>query len=114
MDTHRFTRELHNLLRTDVDGLSIAEKAAMVRRHVALFERDRALVDLRLDIVPFVPGRRPVDELHSPGLGLSEQVGLLNAVDSDRMLILYRLASGGTGQADMPGGVAAARHNPSR
>lgn len=105
VDTHRFTRELHNLLRTEIDGLSTAEKAALVRRHVELFERDRALVDLRLDVVPFVPGRRPVDELHSPGLGSSEPVGLLNAADSDRMLILYRLiGGGGAALADMPAG----------
>jgi len=91
-------------LRTEIDGLSVAEKAALVRSHVELFERDRALVDLRLDVVPFVPGRRPVDELHSPGLGSSEPVGLLNAVEGDRMLILYRLSCGGRGLADMPAG----------
>ena len=76
MDVALFTHELQHLLRTEIEGLAPTERGAIVRRQLALFEDERRLLDHRLAFVPFVPGRRPVDEILAPGLGSSEAIGL--------------------------------------
>src|SRR5262245_58145614 len=68
MDGMQFTLELSNLLRIEVPGLSPEEKGRLVRTHLALWETDQAALEYRVSFVPFVPGRRPRDEVLCPGL----------------------------------------------
>src|SRR3954454_12266702 len=85
-----FLSGLQDLLAADVRGLDPAGKAAVLRRAAEALERTGEPVRLR--IVPFVPGRRPADEAAHPGLGSSEDVGLiLPGGEEDRACILYEL-----------------------
>ncbi|WNG37998.1 cyclic nucleotide-binding domain-containing protein [Archangium violaceum] len=104
MDQPRFIRELQNLLSADVEELDQAEKFRLVRERVDLFERSRSLLDLRLSIVPFVRGRRPIDEIRSPGLGSSEAIGLLGGPKKEEITFLYRLQRGPEPVASLPAG----------
>ena len=45
----------------------------------------------RVEIIPFVAGRRPTDEARSAGQGSSEPVAFVNAGDDNRCLLLLRL-----------------------
>lgn len=104
MDVHRFTRELQHLLRAEVDGLSTEQRRELIRRQVAVAEDDRRLLDYRLTFVPFVPGRRPSDELVAPGLGSSEAIGLLHGPTADHLTLLFHLTCGGKDVALPPTG----------
>jgi CRP-like cAMP-binding protein len=85
-----FLGGLQELLAADVRGLDAAGKAAVLRRAAEALGRTGEPVRLR--IVPFVPGRRPADEASHPGLGSSEDVGLiLPGGEQDRACILYEL-----------------------
>ena len=47
---------------------------------------------LAIQVVPFVPGRRPADEASHPGLGSSEEVAvILPGEDEDPACVLYTL-----------------------
>ena len=102
MDVHQFTRELQHLLRAELDGVSAPERGAIVRRQLALAEDGGAMLDHRVAFVPFVPGRRPVDEILAPGLGSSESIGLLGGAAPDRVTLLYRLTHAGQPLAAVP------------
>lgn len=104
MDVHQFTRELQHLLRSEVDGIGAAERAAIVRGQLALAEAGGGQLDHRLGFVPFIPGRRPIDEARAPGLGSSEAIGLLAGAAPDQITLLYRLAHAGKPLAALPDG----------
>jgi hypothetical protein len=104
MDIHRYTRELQNLLRMEVDDLSPPEKVALVRRQALLYEQDRTRFDVRIAFAPFVPGRRSRDEMRYPGLGSSEAIGILGGIARDTIVLLYRLSRAGQPAAELPAG----------
>lgn len=104
MDVAQFTHELQHLLRTEIEGLAPAERGAIVRRQLALFEDERRLLDHRLAFVPFVPGRRPVDEILAPGLGSSEAIGLLAGAAPDHVTLLFHLSHAGQRITALPAG----------
>ena len=104
MDVALFTHELQHLLRTEIEGLAPAERGAIVRRQLALFEDERRLLDHRLAFVPFVPGRRPVDEILAPGLGSSEAIGLLAGSAPDHVTLLFHMSHAGQRIAALPAG----------
>jgi len=49
-----------------------------------------------VDVIPFVPGRRPTDEARYPWLGSSDQVAFVNAGEGNRCYLLLRVH--GTGE----------------
>ncbi|MCE9578480.1 MAG: cyclic nucleotide-binding domain-containing protein [Deltaproteobacteria bacterium] len=105
MDVHQFTHALQQLLRVDLDGVSAAERGAIVRAQLALAEDAARPLDHRVAFVPFVPGRRPVDEIRAPGLGSSEAIGLLGGAAPDHLTVLYRLSRAGQPLATVPDGL---------
>lgn len=105
MDVHEFTREVQHLLRSEVDGVSAEERRAIVRRQLALAEEEGGLLEHRLAFVPFVPGRRPVDEIRAPGLGSSEAIGLLAGGTPDPVTLLFRITHAGRPVAAPPEGL---------
>ncbi len=104
MDVHQFTRELQRLLRTSVDGLRVGDRATLVRRQLDFYEHSGALLAYRVAFEPFVPGRRPADEVVAPGLGSSEAIGLLAGPAPDHVTLLYRLTHTGHALAAPPPG----------
>ncbi len=104
MDVHRFTRELQHLLRVEIADLATGARAEIIRRQLALLEDERDLLAHRLTFVPFVPGRRPVDEILAPGLGSSEPIGLLHGPAPDHLTLLYHLTHAGRELATLPAG----------
>ena len=103
MDALQFTLELTGLLRTDVPGLSADAKSRLVREQLKLWEADRQVLEHRIAFVPFVPGRRPRDEVLRPGLGSSENVCVIGPYD-DGMVCLYRLTHAGDPLSTPPDG----------
>ena len=63
---------------------------------------------LSLGIVPFVPGRRPDDEIAHPGLGSSEEVAVLLEGAEDPACILYTLSGAGRPEVSVQVSVPAA------
>jgi CRP-like cAMP-binding protein len=96
-----FQKQFKRLLLTPVSGLSLEEKVASVRAFIRELdahkspEEDPADVSPSLEIVPFDPDRRPIDEVVQPGHGASEHAGYIctTATDAqpDEIWILYRL-----------------------
>src|ERR1051325_10241237 len=103
MDELQFTLDLSGLLRVDVPGLSAEAKSRIIRKHLELWEADREVFHHKVSFVPFVPGRRPKDEMLSPGLGSSEAICLLGPYD-DQMVCLYRLTHAGRPLPTLPEG----------
>jgi CRP-like cAMP-binding protein len=97
MRRRQFEQQLHDLLRTPVDGWSDADKGAVVSRHVDALLADNGFDRVAVRFERFVPGRRPDDEAAYPGLGSSEQVGLFNPSRSrsDHVKLLVRCYSDG-------------------
>ncbi|MBK9036941.1 MAG: hypothetical protein IPL61_37765 [Myxococcales bacterium] len=91
MDRHQFTRALQHLLRTEVDDVTPDQRGAIVRQQLGLLDDARGLLEHRVAFVPFVPGRRPSDEILAPGLGSSEAIGLLHGSSRDHVTLLYHL-----------------------
>jgi hypothetical protein len=88
-----FQVQLTQLLNTPVEGL---ERAAQLASARALLENLVAARESRQPIcafVPFLRGRRPGDEVSSPGLGASEDVGLILGSDTeqDSLYLLFRV-----------------------
>lgn len=99
-----FQRLLRRLMLTPVAGLAWADRLSHARACLAELEgrADPATPapgrPPSLEIVPFAPGRRPIDEALSPGLGASERVGLLRSdaagepgVEVDTLWLLFQL-----------------------
>jgi CRP-like cAMP-binding protein len=104
MRRRQFEQQLRDLMMAAVDGWTDAEKAAAVMQHVGAFLAEDAPHRFAVRFEPFVPGRRPDDEAAYPGLGSSEQVGLLNPArsPSDHVKLLLRCYADGQLVAGMP------------
>lgn len=79
---------------TEVEPVKIEVKPAPIDDEAPVSMRTRStLSNVRLAIVPFRPGRRPVDEGFHPGTGASENCGLLTGKrdDDDSLWLLYEL-----------------------
>jgi CRP-like cAMP-binding protein len=92
-----FIRQLRTLLAGRVSGLDEQRKLEIVRR---LSEEYSVGPDASLPPecywVPFVTGRRPVDEASYPGLGSSDHVALLfddERKERNRCYLLYRVSN---------------------
>jgi hypothetical protein len=59
LDQNQFVRQLQQLLRTEVEGLSLAERRSLILRQLELFEDERELKDTRLHFVPLRPRPSP-------------------------------------------------------
>lgn len=103
---HRRTFEDHlaDLLRAQVVGLDTEEKVALVRRHADALLAHRGAGSFTAGFEPFVPGRRPDDEVAYPGLGSSEEVALYNLVRTpdDTLTFLVRCWNDGQPVPDFP------------
>jgi CRP-like cAMP-binding protein len=70
-----FIAALQALVEADVGGLDVGAKAAMLLAAGKRLKAGEAPAGCR--VVPFVPGRRPVDEAWHPWLGSSDQAALI-------------------------------------
>lgn len=104
MDRRAFEHHLGELLRAPVTGLTLQDKAAVLRRHAEAFLNDGSLERFTAGFEPFVPGRRPDDEAAWPGLGSSEAVALFHAgrTPDDTLTLLVRCHEEGRPVADFP------------
>src|SRR5574341_670659 len=87
-----FLYQLHTLLDSDVVGLNQDEKIGLIRTLCDEVERGRAEKLPACRIVPFVTGRRPIDEAAHPGLGSSDNTSLIRGNDdheANRTYLLY-------------------------
>src|SRR5262249_47661908 len=50
---------------------------------------------VKVDVIPFHPGRRPTDEARSPGMGSSDQLAFVNAGVENRCYLLYHAQGAG-------------------
>src|SRR6266536_2106199 len=82
-----FLAKLNALLGAHVEGVDATRLAEIV---LAAAERIRSgRPPAGCEIVPFVPGRRPIDEAAHPWLGSSDQAALI--VDGDQPNVAYLL-----------------------
>ncbi|MCC6556548.1 MAG: cyclic nucleotide-binding domain-containing protein [Polyangiaceae bacterium] len=102
MTPKEFQKQFKRLLLTPVEGLDWEDKLARVRQYLRQLEarqspeEESAELQPSVEIIPFEPGRRPVDEALYPGHGCSERVGCLSSNSdepelADEIWILYRL-----------------------
>lgn len=102
MNTSRdFKKQLKRLLLSPVTGLSWDDKLAAARAYMRELESrnnpEMESTDLTpdLEIVPFEPGRRPVDEALGQGLGVSEHAAFLSTAPQpppgDELWLLYHI-----------------------
>lgn len=100
-----FIRQLRTLLAGRVSGLDDHRKLEIIRRLSEEYGSGSLLTPAECFWVPFVTGRRPLDEAAWPGLGSSDHVALLRgdeASDENRCYLLYRLANlGGLSDAEL-------------
>jgi CRP-like cAMP-binding protein len=98
----QFQKELKKLLLTRVAGMDWEDKLARVRQYIRELEKrqspeeESAELNPSVEIIPFEPGKRPLDEALYPGHGCSERVGYLSTAEEpreaqDEVWILYRL-----------------------
>lgn len=108
MQQRAFEQRLAELLRADVLGVSFEDKLALVETHASALRANRRLEGFRATFQPFVPGRRPQDEASYPGLGSSEQVGLLHRgrTEPDAIVFLVRCHDGAAPVAGFPAGAS--------
>lgn len=97
MNELEFIERVRSLVSQRPSELDSQGKANVLRRFADQLEQ-RCEGDHfpRCEIVPFMPGRRPLDEASAPGLGSSDQAGLiLDARDGswNAVYVLYRLAN---------------------
>jgi CRP-like cAMP-binding protein len=96
-----FQKQLKRLLLNRVAGMDWEDKLARVRQYIRELEarqspeEESAELNPSIEIIPFEPGKRPIDEALYPGHGCSERVAYLSTVDegqpTDELWILYRL-----------------------
>ncbi len=95
-----FIAQLRALVQDPVAGLDPEAKAALL---AGAAEHLRSASTLPgCEIVPFVPGRRPVDEAAHPWLGSSDQAALILAEDDERDNVAYVLLDVTRGDAAHP------------
>jgi CRP-like cAMP-binding protein len=96
-----FQKQFKRLLLSRVAGMDWEDKLARVRHYLRELEarqspeEESAELNPSVEIIPFEPGKRPLDEALYPGHGCSERVGYLSTVDdgqpADEIWVLYRL-----------------------
>jgi len=96
-----FKKQFKRLLLSPVAGMSWEDKLGFIRAYMRDLEArnnpEDESTDLApsLEIVPFEPGRRPLDEALGSGLGASEHAGFLSSDpgrgNADELWILYQL-----------------------
>jgi hypothetical protein len=89
-----FLTQLHLLLDTDVLGLNQEQKLGLIRSLSVEAQRRGPKQRPTCQVVPFVTGRRPIDEAAHPGLGSSDSSSMiLNEAEAETntTYILYRL-----------------------
>jgi CRP-like cAMP-binding protein len=102
MTPREFQKQFKRLLMSRVDGLDWEDKLARVRQYLRQLEarqcpeEESAELQPSIELIPFEPGKRPVDEALYPGHGCSERVGYLNTAGDamelgDEVWLLYRL-----------------------
>ncbi|WP_437925768.1 cyclic nucleotide-binding domain-containing protein [Sorangium sp. So ce291] len=102
MTPKEFQRQFKRLLMSRVEGMDWEDKLARVRQYLRQLEarqspeEESAELSPSLELIPFEPGKRPVDEALYPGHGCSERVGCINtsgdpAELGDEVWLLYRL-----------------------
>ncbi|HSN96768.1 MAG TPA: hypothetical protein VLS89_00675, partial [Candidatus Nanopelagicales bacterium] len=103
MNPKDFQKQLKALLLSPVDGMDWEDKLARVRQYLRQLEaranplEESAELTPTVEIVPFEPGKRPVDEARYPGHGCSERVAYVGtgpdaaAHGDDELWILFRL-----------------------
>lgn len=79
MDENTFLNQLHALLRSDVPGLELEQKISLVRAVCQQAEEAEAPQLPTFQVVPFITGRRPIDEAAHPGLGSSDCTSMILA-----------------------------------
>lgn len=86
-----FLAQLATLACAEVDGMDTADKAAALRGVASRLLEDGCAPTC--SAVPFVPGRRPLDEAVHPGLGSSDQAALILGApgDRNRAYLLFQL-----------------------
>lgn len=101
MDEGEFLRQLLRLLETEVIGLEAQPKLEVMRAVLTSAEQHGSLPACQ--IVPFITGRRPVDEAAYPGLGSSDNTAMiLPAAADNHAYLLYHLS----GLEPYPGNLA--------
>jgi hypothetical protein len=100
-----FEQQLSDLLKAPVEGMNAEEKMELIRLHAEALLQGLAGERFEMRFEPFVPGRRPDDELTYPGLGSSAEVGLFNRdrLSGDPLKLLLRCSSAGQALAAPPG-----------
>jgi len=89
-----FLAQLHLLLDTDVLGLNQEQKLGLIRSLCVEAQRRGPQQRPTCRVVPFMTGRRPIDEAAHPGLGSSDSTSMiLDELDSETntIYILYHL-----------------------
>ncbi len=87
-----FLYQLHMLLDSDVVGLNQDQKIGLIRTLCEEAERSGAEKLPACRIVPFVTGRRPIDEAAHPGLGSSDNTSLIRGNadhEANKTYLLY-------------------------
>lgn len=94
MDRSEFLSTLRYLLFSSVEGWTEEEKREVLERFVSSLREGKAALTPSLRGIPFVRGRRPIDEIHYPGYGSSEHVGLLvggKASGGNSLFLLFQV-----------------------
>ncbi|MFA6954801.1 MAG: cyclic nucleotide-binding domain-containing protein [Thermoanaerobaculia bacterium] len=89
-----FIRQLRTLLSGRVSGLDDQRKLDIIRRLSEEYSTGGAATSTECYWVPFVTGRRPIDEATYPGLGSSDHVALIRSGEEsaeNRCYLLFRL-----------------------
>jgi len=77
MDENEFLYQFHSLLRSDVSELDLGQKINLIRALCVEVEQAKARQLPAFQVVPFITGRRPIDEAAHPGLGSSDCTGMI-------------------------------------
>ena len=96
-----FQKQFKRLLLTRVSGMDWEDKLDRIRVYLRELEARKSPEEESMEltpsieIIPFLPGYRPLDEALNPGAGVSERIGYLGSVDaggaSDDVWVLYRV-----------------------
>ena len=99
-----FEQQLSDLFKAPVEGMTADEKMALIMLQAEAILHGLGGERWEMRFEPFVPGRRPDDEVLYPGLGSSTEVGLFNRdrLSGAPLKLLLRCSSGGEPMAGPP------------